>query len=620
MAPALASTTERPTEHRSAGDTDAVPCLADPTCTVDPASDRAPRDRTGRVSRTLSNPWTLPVLCVGLVVAEASLLAAAQAGESLALAPQVAALAPWGVFHDLRWLFVYASSWPLAIIGFVALVLVRAAITAVMVRAAWPSSVPFSWRTTGVRALTSTAVAAVLLSPCASLLVAFSLAPISDIWLAAIPTALGVALMVHHGPVVCWWLRHPRLRSLGWLMLSYVELTVAGALLVAAPAGVRPLVVVAAGLFDAVAWRGLVGALAVPHYRLRLAPVAPAGLAALIGVTVVSVTAASAPPASGAVRHATASHTGAARSGGPAASPQHTQPQAQQPATATPTASHPPAQPVLAVSGYDVSWRGVSLGFGPGFTVRQFSYRGTKPNGDPLTYTSSYTQAALPVLLAKFRAQVAELAAKTGRPIDIVGESEGALLATVYLLTTPHPPVRNVVLMSPLVRPARASYPGVGEAGPGVAAAWELRGVAKVTTALTPLRVSADSNFINSLAGHTTALRDAYSCPVAGVRQFSIVPLADAVGVPYGTLQGVPHRVVLALHGTLLMNSSLRSEVGQYLTTGKPGSLGSLGLEKLLQAGSAAWQAPARPLQAAVPDSVDCNTTKAELIAWLGQG
>src|SRR6185437_3327846 len=161
----------------------------------------------GRAGAARSGGLRLAALCAGLVVIETLVLLRLHAGSALALAPQVAAPAPWGVFHDERWLFVNASSWPAVIAGAVALVAIRGALTAVMVKWAWPHSgagAP-SWRQALIRGCSSTAVAAVLLSPCASLLVAFELAPISDLWLAAIPTALGIALFVHHAPVCCWW-------------------------------------------------------------------------------------------------------------------------------------------------------------------------------------------------------------------------------------------------------------------------------------------------------------------------------------------------------------------------------------------------------------------------------
>jgi hypothetical protein len=546
------------------------------------------------VSRVVALPAfaRLATLCVGLVVFETLVLLHLDAGSALALAPQVAAPAPWGVFHDDRWLLAYAGSWPALVGGGILLVAARGALTAAMVKAAWPKNAePLPWRKALTRGCSSTAVAALLLSPCASLLVAFSLAPISDLWLAAIPAALGIAIFVHHGPVDCWWLRHPRIRSVGWVLLSYVEPTVAGALIVLAPRDWALVIAAVAGLADAWAWRGFVHALARPA-RLRLAPVSPLGLAGVVAITIVAVTAAATPPSSA--------------SGPP---PSH---------HAVVTAAQHPQRDVLLVSGYGVHWNGNAPSLGPGFSAREFSYRGVTKEGRPLAYTASSTQQPLPALLDKFRVQVRLLAMQSGHNIDIVGESEGALLATIYLLTTPNPPVDHVVLLSPLVRPARGSYPAPGKNGPGLGAGWELRGIANATNALTPLHVSADSAFIESLGSHAEALNQVFGCPVAGVKQFAVLPLADAVGVPPHTLNTVPHKTVAALHGTLLANPGVRHDVARYLLGAAAPGAGHNNVEKLATAASSAWQSPPLRLHTEPPADVGCAQAATALRAWLG--
>jgi len=560
--------------------------------------------RLRSVDTVCSGGFRLAALCAGLVVIETLVLLRLHAGSALALAPQVAAPAPWGVFHDERWLLVNAGSWPAVIAGAVVVVAMRGALTAVMVKWAWPHSdggAP-SWRQALIRGCSSTAVAAVLLSPCASLLVAFELAPISDLWLAAIPTALGIALFVHHAPVCCWWLRHPRVRSVGWIVVSYVELTVAGGLLVVVPRAWTPVVALAAGLADAWAWRGVIRALARPA-RLRWVPISPVGLAGVVAATVTLVTAASAPSSMASLPP----HPPSTRAHGAAALAR--------------TAQHAPAKtkPVLVVSGYGVRWTGRAPSLGQGFTTHEFSYRGIDAKGRPLPYTSAATQQPLPVLLDMFRSQVNALARTAGGHIDIVGESEGSLLATIYLLTTPNPPVDHVVLLSPLVRPAGASYPPPGKDGAGIAAAWELRGIASATNSLTPMHVSADSPFISSLGAHGNALRHVFGCPVPGVQQFAILPMADTVGIPSDALSVVPHETVVALHGTLLVNPVVRYDIAQYLD----GSIISStthdnGLAVLASAGAAAWRAPPRELRASPPASAACRESTAALKAWLG--
>lgn len=555
-----------------------------------------------RRDRSIPAMAVLTGLSVALVLGETLLLLAIGAGPALALAPQVTALAPFGIFHDERWLLVYAGSWPVVVFGAVGILAARGALTAVMVKLAWPDSAPpLSWRKAFARGWWSTLAAGVLLSLCASLLVAFELAPISDLWLCAVPTAIGVALFMHHGPVEHWWLHHPRLRSLTWLLAGVTVITGMGAAMVAVPRGWTPLVALGAGCANAITWRGMIRALARPRqFRLRL-PVAPVGLVAVVVATVVAVTAVASRPSA-------ASH------------PPQPSGSRSAPATAALTAAEHPHKPVLVVSGYGVRWNGNPLSLGPGFDVREFSYRGTL-DGEPLPYDSAATTGSLSDLLEEFRAQVNAFVAKSGRHISIVGESEGALLATIYLLTTPNPPVDEVVLLSPLVRPGRASYPGPREAGQGLAAGWLLRGIAGATNGLTPLHVSPDSPFIRSLGRHSEALRYAFACPVPKVRQFAVIPLADAAGVPPGSLAAVSHETVVALHGTLLANPRVRYDIAQDLRGIQRHHSAGNWAERLVSSASAAWQAPPRPLREAPPTEAGCREAKAALRTWLsGQG
>ena len=82
--------------------------------------------------------WALVLVCVGPAVAETALVLLLSPGSSPNLAPQVNAVVPFGVFHDLRWLSVYGSSWWTfgALAG--GAIIARGALTALSVRLAWP--------------------------------------------------------------------------------------------------------------------------------------------------------------------------------------------------------------------------------------------------------------------------------------------------------------------------------------------------------------------------------------------------------------------------------------------------------------------------------------------------
>ena len=62
----------------------------------------------------LRERWLLLLLCVGLPLAEMGVLEALGIPSGLGLAGQATAPGPFGVFHDLRWLFVFHDS----ILGF----------------------------------------------------------------------------------------------------------------------------------------------------------------------------------------------------------------------------------------------------------------------------------------------------------------------------------------------------------------------------------------------------------------------------------------------------------------------------------------------------------------------
>ena len=77
-------------------------------------------------------------MAVALPVIETALLWAFGLETALGIAPQASAPAPFDVFHDLRWLLVYHNSWLGLAFEAVAFIAFRTAVTAFMVRSAWP--------------------------------------------------------------------------------------------------------------------------------------------------------------------------------------------------------------------------------------------------------------------------------------------------------------------------------------------------------------------------------------------------------------------------------------------------------------------------------------------------
>jgi hypothetical protein len=509
----------------------------------------------------------LLALCIGGAVLEATLIGLLGPRSALALAPQGTAMAPYGVFHDLRWLLVYSHSWLTVGLESVAFLLVRGLMTAITVRLAWPHDAgqpPFAVLLR--RSIAFTAAAAVLLVFSSSLLVGLAVASISYLFFAAVPVALFFALLIHQGPVVSWWRARPTLRTLGWAALSFAILTLGGATMAASPWPAGIFFAALVGLFNAWAWLGTVRALSTRPSR-GFVPIAPVGIAAVVAVVLVGVLI--------SVQLETASRRIA---------------NASPPAGARPGTG----QPVLVITGYDSHWHGGDeLDFGPGFLQRRFSYAGLDGTGHPLVFHGPDTDRALPQLVHQLDTQTRTFAAQTGQPVDIVSDSEGALVAKVFLLVHPDAPVRSLVLTSPLVSPGRDYFPTRGASGYGIAAGWGLRGVSAALRALTPLDLSPDGPFLRSIANHGPSLRDALGCPLPNTAQLALFPLADAVGAPYDATSNIAAAVLPAFHGKLLERRSAQHAIGAYLRSGKVPGYGGLRLtERLVRAGAAAWQAP----------------------------
>ena len=205
----------------------------------------------------------LLVLAVGLPVLEALILGAIGTPAAQALAPQATAPAPFGVFHDLRWLLVFHPSWVAFAFELVALVAFRSGLTVLLVRAAWPRGMepPARMRLIG-GSVVFTLVSAMVLAPFAALLLGAAVVSLSWLFFVAVPSLLGVAALLHHGAVLpTWWREQPPGRTVRWVLFTFLVLTATSAVVVLTPAPLRPLAAGAAGLFNAWAWFGIVHAL-----------------------------------------------------------------------------------------------------------------------------------------------------------------------------------------------------------------------------------------------------------------------------------------------------------------------------------------------------------------------
>jgi hypothetical protein len=551
----------------------------------------------------------LIVLAVALPLLEALILGVIGASGAQALAPQASAPAPFGVFHDLRWLLVFHPSWHAFALELTALIAVRSTITALLLRAAWPigRQAPAPRRLAAC-SVAFTVVSALVLLPFAALLLGMAIVSLSWLFFIAVPSVLGVAALLHHGAVVpTWWRERPPARTVAWVVLSFFVLTMASAVVVLTPAPLRLPAVGAAGLFNAWAWHSIVHTLSCSRRSRRFMPVAPLGVAALVGVIVLGVSVGFS--VSSPNNHlARAAHVTSAAGAGAGTRAAH--------ATA--------GRPVLLVSGFGSRYDGQDDGIGTWADGRRFSYRGVDSQGRPLPYQDADTYQDVSRSVTLMARQVEAFRADVKQPVTIIAESEGALIAKAYLMSHPGAPVDTLVLLSPLVEPGGAYYPPAGDDGWGVAGGMGLRWITAVVRSLSPLDVTTDDGLFRSLADEAPALREMLACPVDGVDQLAVFPLADAVAGAEPHLDGVPSAVVPAFHGGLADNHAVQRTIRTALQVGVSPRYGWWeATDTVIRAGAAAWRVPLLPISVnpaweSGDDASSCSDIAGLVEAWVG--
>src|SRR5437764_6485169 len=172
--------------------------------------------RVGRAAvadRFLAHRALIVIAC-GIAMAEAGALAAF-APAARTLAPQVTALPPLAIFHDLRWLYSVQRSWPEFCLLLAAVVVGRSVVSTLLVRLAWPAgqvapspAAALGW------ALAVTAFACVVLSPLVSVTFGVAIIPFSWPFLAMVPAMLLISLPLSHAGLASgWWRTLPPLAA-----------------------------------------------------------------------------------------------------------------------------------------------------------------------------------------------------------------------------------------------------------------------------------------------------------------------------------------------------------------------------------------------------------------------
>jgi hypothetical protein len=550
-------------------------------------------------------------------MAEAALLCWL-APPARSLAGQVTALAPLALFHDLRWIYGYDRSWLGFAVLLAAVLGVRSALNTALARLAWPRDLPMpGWGDMFRSATGLTAVACLLLSPVAALTLGVAILPFSWPFLATVPVLLLISLPLSHGGILrSWWRTLPPPRAMYWLLADFVTLSLAaaaiGRLPVAGAIGVCGL----AGVANARAWFGVTRAVVRREASRRrlvsvvtprpapllplsvpLAPVAMVlALAMVVGLTRLAFVIGNPPhhPSLAAVAAGTAAQAGAGSDAGgtPAAAAtgaasSHASNSASSVAPGLGT-----RDPVLEIRGFGSaccasprSLRSVA----PGALVQQFSYRGMTASGRPLPQGSAASDLPLTELGRRIAAQVLRLHQETGRPVDIIAESEGTLGVDAMLATHPGLPLGSVVMMSPIVAPGQVTYPG--GTGRALVPADELRAMVWFVGGLSPFGSYGAQRLIDSVdeVGARFAASAARHHPL---RWLLLVPLADAVTLPVCPLPP-DVRVIPALHGDLLGTPGVTTMVRGFLAHRRvPEPDGYKATAEIVAAAAAAWRMP----------------------------
>lgn len=546
----------------------------------------------------LARRWLL-VAAVGAAMAEAGLLAALAPAARI-LAPQVTALPPLAIYHDLRWLYGYGLSWPLFALFALLLLVVRAAVSAGLIRLAWPAGAPtpplpaLLWS-----CITLTAFTGLVLSPVVALMFGASVVPFSWPFLASLTAMVLLMIPISHGGVLgSWWETLPPLTAVGWLLLDFLVLTVTAMLIIRLPTLAAVPLAGAGGLVNARCWYGLTTAVTVTRRHgpahIPLAPLAAmTAIALVVGVARLAFYVGvqeSQPHRSGAAAAAAA----APAAGAPVAAGAHAGP--------GPVSAAPPPrgfdprgrQAVLVLAGFGSSCcnsAGDVHRVLPGLMVQQFSYRGLSKTDQPLPQGASASNLPLTVLGDRVTAQLLHLHAATGRPVDVVAESEGTLGVDAMLAMHPHVPLASLVLLSPIVAPGQDSYPLLSGGKDGLVASAELRAVIWFAGGLSPFGTAGAQTFVNSV--DTTGAWFASAAHLRQVRSLQFVPLADAVTLPSCRLPANVY-VVPAFHGELLSDPSVLQQVRNFLVHDplRRQAPGLRSTAEVISAGAAAWRMP----------------------------
>jgi hypothetical protein len=276
------------------------------------------------------------------------------------------------------------------------------------------------------------------------------------------------------------------------------------------------------------------------------------------------------------------------------------------------------------VKGFNSRWDGVTREWIEGdFRIQRFSYRGLDRDGQPRAYARDDTYRSVRSLARAMGRQVRALQQETGERVNIVAESEGALVAQAYVAGTPGAPVRALVLLSPLVEPGRVHYPRPGDEGWGVATGAVLDGISGALAWVSPVDVSTGTPLFRSIVDEEPALRRLLACPPPSMPSFAVLPLDSGLSAPAPLDIGYRHAFVPAFHGGLLGDGATQRMIRAVLAGRRAGGSDVWALAAgAVSYGAAAWQAPSlvtslEPGWNPDLDDKGCNAVRTSLRGWL---
>lgn len=508
-------------------------------------------------------------------VVELAILVALGFKNAEGLSAQVTAVWPYDAYHDLRWLLIYHNSWPDFFGESAAALGIRALLSAALAAMAWPKEVPrptFRWLLR--RNLLIAVLVGVIVMPLAAISVAASVVALSWFLIASlVPLLLLSPFLQRAGVVAGWWQGLPSASLVGWTLLNFAAITVGGALIWITPRWWALPVAAAVGVSNGLLWRESIRTAVLPcRVRWLRFPVAPVAIVLAVSIPIVVRMVATAVP-------------------GP--------PENWQPPILSQQLSEHVKHAVIVVDGHESVYDG-SPTADP--MVERFSYVGLDTQERPRPYDPDDTHRSLESTAELMAAHVDSLHRRTGRPIAIIGRSEGAMAARLYLERWPDSPVDTLLMFSPLIRPGRGYYPPPEEqTGWGVVTGWQLRALFGLSNIFSEHPNTPDDPFVRSLMANAPFYRNRTMCPVPGVRMIAFLPTITAAEAPPGEYTKIPVFQAPAFHGGLIGRQLVQVRIvdilaGESLDQPRPEY-------PVLQRLAASWQAP--PLKVSVNPAWD---------------